>query len=345
MMSALAVPGPIDVPLVSTIVTFHNQGCFVRETLESALAQDYPRHEVIAVDDGSTDDTPEACRAFGDRIRYLRQPNAGVSAARNAGCRLASGAYLAFLDGDDLWSSGKISRQVDAALRHPESGLIVSDGIKFGEAGVLARTLYNGTVRRRIQQSAVPELTLRCHEILIDGNAIQTPSQVLVPAALFARLGPWDERIRVSSDYELYLRVAGAGESFTFLHDRLTWYRAVATSLSGPEERRGFVWGLDTFLVMRAHWARTGVVQRRRIARRLNELTHQLAQDAYYRGRRIERDWARRYLLRLAMRSRRPHLVAPYLAALWVPPRLVDEAARLLRRAGRAWPARPRPLG
>jgi glycosyltransferase involved in cell wall biosynthesis len=331
------------VPLVSTIVTFYNQAGFVRETLESALAQDYPRHEVIAVDDGSTDHTPQACLAFDNRIQYLRQANAGVSAARNAGGRHASGELLAFLDGDDLWAPTKLSRQVEAALRHPESGVIVCDGFKFDDAGMLARTLYYGVVQRRFQQSG-PELTFTCHEAMVDANLIQTPSQVLVPAAVFSRLGPWDERIRISSDYEFFLRVAGAGYPFTFLSERLTQYRAVATSQSGPEGRRGFVWGLDTFAVMRAHRARVGIEHQRRIARRLEGLTRQLTQDAYYRGRRTDPDWARRYLLRLAIRGRRPHLVVPYLAVVWAPPRLVEAVARLLHRPERAPRPRPRPL-
>ena len=328
-----------DFPLVTSIVTFYNQGRFVRETLESMLAQEYPHQEVIAVDDGSTDDTPWACAAFGDRIRYIRQPNAGVSAARNAGERLASGTFLAFLDGDDLWSPTKISRQVEAALEHPGSGLIVSDGVKFDEAGVVTRTLYYGEVRRRLFDTGDPQVTLDCHNLMIDECLIQTPSQVLIPVAVRSRVGPWHEGIRISSDYEFFLRVATAGFPITFLGDRLVWYRAVTTSQSGPEARRGFVWGLDTFTIMREHGIRAGARDRRRIARRVDRLTRQLAKDAYYHGRHTDLNWARRYLFRLAMRSPRPHLVVPYLVAAWIPDALAGEVAQILHRAGRAWRA------
>jgi glycosyltransferase involved in cell wall biosynthesis len=318
-------------PLVSGIVTFYNQERFVHETLESMLAQDYTPYEVIAVDDGSTDGTREACAAFRDRITYIHQPNAGVGPARNAGVRHASGTFLAFLDGDDLWSPGRIATQVEAALRHPESGAIICDGVTFDDRGLLARTLYYGAIRRKFRETGARELTLDCHDLLIEDNLVQTPSQLMVPAAVFARVGPWHEGIRISVDHELYLRIAAGGYPITFLSDRLTWYRAVSTSISGPLDLREFTWGLDSFDVYRAHLAHVGAGYRRQIGRRLTQLTRRLARAAYYYGHRHDPGWSRRYLIALALRSRRPHLVAPYLAAAWVPDRVVREAARLMR--------------
>jgi glycosyltransferase involved in cell wall biosynthesis len=318
-------------PPVSGIVTFYNQERFVRETLESMLAQDYTPYEVIAVDDGSTDGTREACAAFGDRIRYIHQPNAGMGPARNAGVRRASGAYLAFFDGDDLWSPGRISTQVKAALRHPEVGAIVCDGVEFDDPRLLRRTLYHGLIRVRFRETGARELTLDCHDLFIESNLVQTTSQLMVPAAVFARVGPWHEGIRRSNDYEMLLRITAAGYPITFLSDRLTWYRLVTTSISGRKDLREFTWGLDSFDVYRAHLAHVGPGYRHRIAHRLAELTRRLARAAYYYGHRHDLGWSRRYLIRLAVRSRRPHLVAPYLAAVWVPDRLVREAARLMR--------------
>jgi glycosyltransferase involved in cell wall biosynthesis len=109
-------------PLVSVIVTFYNQAAFVEPTLSSVLAQDYSPMEVIVVDDGSTDDTPQACAAFSGRVRYVRRSNGGPSAARNEGLRQARGSLIAHLDGDDLWDPGKITAQVATALRYPRGG-------------------------------------------------------------------------------------------------------------------------------------------------------------------------------------------------------------------------------
>lgn len=99
-------------PLVSVIIPTYNRAGTIGKAVSSALEQSYPATEVIIVDDGSTDDTAAALAAFGDRIRVIRQANAGPSAARNRGAAGAHGEYIAFLDSDDVWLPGKLERQV-----------------------------------------------------------------------------------------------------------------------------------------------------------------------------------------------------------------------------------------
>ena len=99
--------------LVSVIIPTYNSGTYVTETIDSVLNQTYPHREIIVVDDGSTDDTPEQVRRYGSAISYIRQSNSGVGAARNTGLRAASGHYLAFLDSDDLWLPEKLAVQLD----------------------------------------------------------------------------------------------------------------------------------------------------------------------------------------------------------------------------------------
>ena len=135
-----------DTPLVTALVTFHNQAPFVAPTLDSVLAQTYSKLEVVVVDDGSTDDTRARCLAYGDRIRLVTRPNGGASAARNTGLAIARGTYIAHLDGDDLWHSEKIAVQVDAARRFPEAGMVVVDGHKFRDDGPDEPGLIRGAV-------------------------------------------------------------------------------------------------------------------------------------------------------------------------------------------------------
>ena len=103
--------------------------------IDSALAQTRPVDEIVVIDDGSTDGTGDALRArygdlIGERIVYHRQDNAGVSAARNTGMRLASGRYFALLDSDDLWRPDKTARQREWLDAHPEYGMVLCDVVR-----------------------------------------------------------------------------------------------------------------------------------------------------------------------------------------------------------------------
>jgi glycosyltransferase involved in cell wall biosynthesis len=98
--------------LVSCVVPVFNGEAYLREALDSILGQTYPHVEPIVVDDGSTDGTEAIARAYGDRVRYVGQANAGPAAARNAGIEASSGDLVAFLDADDLWHPEKLRLQV-----------------------------------------------------------------------------------------------------------------------------------------------------------------------------------------------------------------------------------------
>lgn len=96
----------------------------MNEAIQTVLNQSYRPDEIIVVDDGSTDDTPEAIRSFDDDVEYVRQENAGAGAARNTGIRRASGDFLSFIDSDDLWPPDKIENQLQAFEAEPDLDLV-----------------------------------------------------------------------------------------------------------------------------------------------------------------------------------------------------------------------------
>lgn len=108
---------------VSVIVPVYNGERFLAEALDSVLAQSSAPYEIIVVDDGSTDGTPEVAARYRERVRYLRQDNAGPAAARNAGLMRAGGEVMAFLDADDLWHPDKLARQAARFAARPELGI------------------------------------------------------------------------------------------------------------------------------------------------------------------------------------------------------------------------------
>jgi glycosyltransferase involved in cell wall biosynthesis len=105
-------------PSVSVVIPTYNRARVIGSAIGSVLDQSFGDVEIIVVDDGSSDDSAAVLAAFGDRIRLIRQPNRGVGAARNTGVRAATGNWIAFLDSDDQWNSGKLEKQLDALQKY-----------------------------------------------------------------------------------------------------------------------------------------------------------------------------------------------------------------------------------
>ncbi len=127
-------------PHLSVLVPTYNYGSFLHQALESVLDQRVPGVEIVVADDGSTDDTPERVRDLVStgRIRYFRQENAGVSAARNLAMARARGRYLLFLDADDALLPGCLQATLDFLGRYPEVGFFFPNYDIFDEEGVIA---------------------------------------------------------------------------------------------------------------------------------------------------------------------------------------------------------------
>src|ERR1035441_4104679 len=109
----------MSAPLVSVIIPCFNQGRFLVRAIESVLEQSFQDFEIIVVNDGSSDETEQVAKGFGSKILYLEKPNAGLSAARNTGILSARGAYLVFLDADDLLDNEMLRHMTEASAQNP----------------------------------------------------------------------------------------------------------------------------------------------------------------------------------------------------------------------------------
>lgn len=119
---------PIAQPLISIIIPVYNAAHFLADAVASVLAQDYPKLEIIVVDDGSTDDIAQAVDALPVQVRFLRQANAGPAAARNLGIRAASAELIAFLDVDDLWPDHSLEARVQWLMDNPDCDVVIGRG-------------------------------------------------------------------------------------------------------------------------------------------------------------------------------------------------------------------------
>lgn len=113
--------------LVSVIIPTYNRAARCKSAVESVLSQTHTNVEVIVVDDGSKDNTGEVINGLDDRVKYIYQANAGVSAARNTGLKAATGDYIAFLDSDDLWLPRKLEAQLSVFRAFPDTGMVWTD--------------------------------------------------------------------------------------------------------------------------------------------------------------------------------------------------------------------------
>jgi glycosyltransferase involved in cell wall biosynthesis len=142
-------------PRVSVLIDTYNYGHFVEEAIESVLAQDFPAEEmeVLVVDDGSTDDTAERVRKYGERVQYFYKANGGQASAFNAGLREAKGEIVAMLDADDYWLPGKLKRVTEEFRKHPDAGMVYHRLQEFhtesGERRDAAFTAISGFVARK----------------------------------------------------------------------------------------------------------------------------------------------------------------------------------------------------
>ncbi len=181
-------------PLVSVILPTYNRAWIVGEAVESVLGQDYPHLELIVVDDGSTDGTPELLAAYGDRLRCIRQENQGVSAARNTGIRHATGYLIALLDSDDMWLPGKLSAQIDHFDAHPETLICQTE-----EIWIRNGVRVNPGKRHRKQSGMIFERSLAL--------CLVSPSAVMLRRSLLDEVGLFDEALPACEDYDLWLRI------------------------------------------------------------------------------------------------------------------------------------------
>lgn len=316
-------------PLVSVVVTTYNQAAYIEQTLESVLAQTYDPYEVIVVDDGSTDDTPARMVRFDGRIEYVRQKNMGVAGSRNTGVGMARGEFIAFLDGDDLWEPEKLSLQVAEAVRHPESGLIAVDGSQFDGDRTIEATLFFGPECKDLPDESVT--SGRYYHQLLHNQFIYTTSQVMVPAKVLAAVGLSDRRFKRASDYDLYLRIA-ATYDVTIIKKRLTRWRYLPTSASGPMLLRFFNYLLEDIAILKHHLTICRRDDRALIRTILRRKQAEGMERLYRYGLAHDRSFATRALLKLLAVSPGVPVAALYLAGLWCPAAVRDRCAPAVRR-------------
>ncbi|PYQ33691.1 MAG: glycosyl transferase family A [Acidobacteria bacterium] len=183
---------------ISVIIPTYNYARYLREAIDSALAQTYAPLEVIVIDDGSTDETPLVLAEYGNRIRTIRQNNAGVGAARTSGIAAARGEYIALLDSDDIWLPRKLELQIARFEADPSLGLVHCGSEAFDDAGPTLSMSLDG------MEGRVADEMLRFEREVLPANG----SSILFPTRIAEEVGGFDARLPPSDDWDFCYRVA-----------------------------------------------------------------------------------------------------------------------------------------
>jgi glycosyltransferase involved in cell wall biosynthesis len=202
---------------ISIIIPAYNAEEYIKETIESVLAQTYKNTEIIVVDDGSTDDTYKIAIKFGSRIKLFKTKNSGVSSARNFAIAKAQGDWLAFIDADDLWAENKLEVQIEGLNNYRWSH---TNSLYFGEN-------QDGLTSRSDLSPQFGEWVFS--NLLVD-NFITT-STVIIEKNLFCQAGGFDESMKAMEDWKLWLTIAQQ-EKLHYCPKILAKYRVYAGSTS-----------------------------------------------------------------------------------------------------------------
>jgi hypothetical protein len=251
-------------PRVSVVMPVHNGGAFLRPAVDSILGQTFADFELVIVDDGSTDATPQTLHYYQTadaRVRVYRQSKAGLVASLNRGCREARADYIARMDADDIAFPERLARQVDFLDRHPGVAVVGSAVVRIDAEG--------RELKRNICPTSHPDIV----EALREYSPFTHPSVMLRTAALLA-VGGYRAAYAAAEDYDVWLRLAERYE-LANLPDPLLYYRIYPGQISVRQLEQQIISVVG---------ARAAAAQRKRTGTDLSPSDRAISRD-------ILRDW------------------------------------------------------
>ena len=179
---------------ISVVIPSYNRKDFLKRSIDSAINQTKKPLEIIVVDDGSTDGTETMIKSDYDFVKFIKQKNKGVSAARNIGIKVSIGEWICFLDSDDEWKKDKLEKQINAVKSNPSykffhsNEIWIKNGIRINQKKKHKK--YGGDI----------------FDKCLDMCRI-SPSSVMIDKTVFDEVGNFNENLVVCEDYELWLRI------------------------------------------------------------------------------------------------------------------------------------------
>ncbi len=245
--------------LVSVIIPTYNRSHYLPEAIESVLNQTYKDFEIIVVDDGSTDDTRDAAKKYKEKVRYIYQKNSGLPSALNTGIESSKGAYIAFLDDDDIWKESMLQRTVETLEKTRED---------VGATYVDCR-YFKDSDKNKLIDKEMKHYSGDIFEKLLQNNFIPV-NTVLVKRVCIEKVGCFDETLPGYRDWDLLLRIAFAGFKFEFIDEPLALIRVHDANMSSQLLRlkRGALKVIEKFENMHGKSLKKDYLIKRTLAKR-----------------------------------------------------------------------------
>lgn len=212
-----------ETPLVSVITPSYNQGQFIKETIDSVLSQDYPNVEYIVIDGGSTDETVDILRSYGDRIKWVSEKDDGQADAVDKGLKIATGEIIGWLNSDDTYTEGAIRTAVDYLESRPDTDMVYGEGWYMDKDSVITGR-YN---TEKYSKSRLAETCFICQ-----------PS-AFFRKSLVDRAGGLDASLHLCMDYELWMRFANFGK-ISYIPEYLACSRMYAENKTSARRKEIF---------------------------------------------------------------------------------------------------------
>jgi glycosyltransferase involved in cell wall biosynthesis len=298
---------------VSVVIPAYNIESYLARAIDSVLAQTLVPDEIIVVDDGSTDQTATAAQQYGSRIRYIYQPNAGLSAARNTGIRTATGTWIALLDGDDEWLPDKLRLQIELLQRNPE--------LVWACANCYFHLVHlNKRVMNHVPESMQSHLAGRefLEDYLIAANygAVGHPNTMIFKRQILFEAGLFREGLAFHEDHDMWWRIAYRWPRIGYLPQPLAIYYhnrpgSLTNKILRTQQMEVLYELLDRHLRMAEHYGRLSAL-RTRLGCYLAWISDKLFEEKQYKHilkilHRYGYTFSRRNRTEICLRATFPH--------------------------------------
>lgn len=219
--------------LISVVIPCYNAEAFLRETIESVLAQTYRNYEIILVDDGSTDGTAEIIKSYGAAVRGISTPNRGASAARNLGTAMSQGDFIQYLDADDLLTPQALETKLEALLS-------TNGDVAYSGWQKLEQSKDGQFTPKEVKERPI-EAVHSDPEIALFTDFWCPPAALLYGRRIVEKIGGWNESLPVIQDARFFLDAALWGGKFIRVPGVGAYYRIHGSQSLSRKNQQAFV--------------------------------------------------------------------------------------------------------